>query len=279
MVYGYRRRRRGLGWKWRLIPLALFAVYGLWYYFSNQEQVPMTDRKQLVDISREQEMALGLQSYQQILSSERVIPSGELVDQVREIGERIAAAAREFGHDPGFNWAFNLVESEQANAFALPGGKVAVYTGMLPVTQNINGLAVVMGHEIAHATARHGAERMAYQKLVRIGSMAASLVVGDMGYDAQRMVMGALGAGAKYGVLLPFSRNHESEADYIGLMYMARACFDPSEAPRVWERMGKLKDGREPSEFQSTHPSNDTRIEQFGQWMDAAQDVYAKHCK
>lgn len=239
----------------------------------------MTSRKQLVDISREQEMALGYQSYQQILSQERVIPSGELVDQVREIGERIAVAARDYGHDPGFDWAFNVIESPQANAFALPGGKVAVYTGMLPIAGNANGLAVVMGHEIAHATARHGAERMAYQKLVRLGSMAASVVVGDMGYNAQRMVMGALGAGAQYGVLLPFSRNHESEADYIGLMYMARACYDPSEAPKVWQRMGELKDGAEPNEFQSTHPSNETRIEQFGQWMDEAQDVYSQYCK
>lgn len=277
--YGYRRRRRGFGWKWRLIPIGLFALYGAYYWFSHQEEVPMTERKQLVDMTIDQEMALGLQSYEQILSRERVVPSGELVDQVRDIGERLAAAAKEFGHDPGFQWAFNVIESPQANAFALPGGKTAVYTGILPVVENADGLAVVMGHEIAHATARHGAERMAYQKLVRIGSMAASLVVGDMGYQTQRMVMGALGAGAEYGVLLPFSRNHESEADYIGLMYMARACFDPAEAPKVWKRMGEQKSSKgEPNEFSSTHPSNETRIENFGKWMDEAQDVYAQHC-
>jgi len=277
-------RRRRFGWKLRLIPIGLFALYGLYYYISHLERVPMTDRRQLVDMTRDQEMQLGLQSYQQIMADSDVVDGDdppqarEQAELIAEIGRRIAEAARAYDHDPGFDWRFNLINDAQANAFALPGGYTAMYTGILPMAKNVDGIAVIMGHEIAHATARHGAERMAHQKLVRFGSMALSLAVGDMGYQAQRAVMGALGAGAQYGVLLPFSRNHESEADYMGLLYMARACFDPREAPEVWKRMA---DGakKSPAEFQSTHPSNETRISNFDLWMDEAMRVRGEYCE
>jgi predicted Zn-dependent protease len=234
----------------------------------------MTRRSQLVDMSREQEMALGYQSYQEILMQEDIIPSGEVVDVVRGIGRRLAAVAE----DPGFEWEFNVIRSDQANAFCLPGGKVAVYTGLIPIAENEGGLAVVMGHEIAHAIARHGAERMAHQKLVQLGSLAAGLAFSDMDASTQHMVMGALGVGAQYGVLLPFSREHESEADYMGLIYTARACFDPTEAPQLWERMGAASGGA-PAEFMSTHPSHATRIRQFGEWMPEATEIYETNCR
>ncbi len=269
--------RRRMSWKVRLIPIALFAIYGLYYYVSNQETVPITGRSQLVDISREQEMSLGLQSYQEILSQSQVMQQGDAVTLIKTIGEKLAKAAADV--DPGFNWEFNVIQSEQANAFALPGGKTAVYTGLLSVAENANGLAVVMGHEIAHAIARHGAERMAYQKLLRIGSMAASVALGDMDFQTQRAVMGALGVGAQYGVLLPFSRDHESEADYMGLLFVARACFDPTEAPKLWERMGQMSQGKQPSEFMSTHPSHETRIRQFEEWMPEALAIREQHCR
>ncbi len=163
------------------------------------------------------------------------------------------------------------------NAFCLPGGKVAVYTGILPIVQNENGLAVVMGHEIAHAIARHGAERMAQQKLVQLGTLAVGVASADMDPRKRAAVMGALGVGAQYGILLPFSREHESEADYMGLVYVARACYDPAEAPRLWERMSASSKGA-PAEFMSTHPSNATRIHQFQTWMPEAQEVRAKSC-
>ena len=260
----------------RLIPITLFACYGLYYYVSNQETVPITGRSQLVDINRQQEMALGLQSYQQILSESQVVTQGKVVDLVRQIGRQLAKAAVDV--DPGFQWEFNVINSEQANAFALPGGKTAVYTGLLPVAKNANGLAVVMGHEIAHAIARHGAERMAHQKLMQIGSMAASVALGDLDYNTQRMVLGALGVGAQYGIMLPFSRDHESEADYMGLLFVARACFDPTEAPKLWERMGQASKGKQPSEFMSTHPSHETRIRQFQEWMPEALEIRQQHC-
>ena len=280
---GFRRRRLPgqrrprMSMKMRMIPIILFACYGLYYYVSNQETVPITGRSQLVDIDRQQEMALGLQSYQQILGESQVVPEGKVVDLVRGIGRQLAKAASDV--DPGFEWEFNVINSEQANAFALPGGKTAVYTGLLPVAENADGLAVVMGHEIAHAIARHGAERMAHQKLMQIGQMAASVALGDLDYNAQRMVLGALGVGAQYGIMLPFSRDHESEADYMGLLFVARACFDPTEAPKLWERMGQMSQGKKPAEFMSTHPSNATRIRQFQEWMPKALEIREQHCR
>ncbi|HIP67137.1 MAG TPA: M48 family peptidase [Chromatiales bacterium] len=270
-----RRHKRG-GFSLRWIPIILFGLYFGYYYFSHQERVPLTDRKQLVDLSREQEMALGLQSYQQILKDSKVVRSGRNAEIVKEIGQKIARAAS--NEDPGFEWEYTLIDSNQANAFCLPGGKVAVYTGIIPIAENVDGLAIVMGHEIAHAIARHGAERMAYQKLMQFGTMAAGAAIGGgMDINTQRAIMGAMGAGGQYGILLPFSRKHESEADYIGLLYAARSCYDPREAPKLWERMGKASGGA-PAEFASTHPSPKTRIQQFEQWMPEALEIYKQNC-
>lgn len=263
-------RSRG-DFKW--LPILLFGGFLLFYWVSHQERVPLTGRRQIVDISQQQEAALGLQSYRQVLAQEDVVPAGPAVDMVREIGQRLAAVAE----DPGFQWEFNLINSSKANAFCLPGGKVAVYTGILPITANKDGLAVVMGHEIAHAIARHGAERMAHQRLVQLGTLATGVAVGDMDRQTQQMVLGALGVGAQFGVLLPFSREHESEADYMGLIYAARACFNPEEAPKVWVRMGEASGGQ-PAEFMSTHPSHETRIRQLEQWMSQALEARAERC-
>ena len=262
------------GGRLRLLPVLLFLGYLAYYYLSNQETVPLTGRTQLVDMSRDQEMALGLDSYQQILSREAVLRSGEIVDQVREIGRRIAAVS----DDPGFDWEFNVIQSDQANAFCLPGGKVAVYTGIIPIAKTLDGLAAIMGHEISHAIARHGAERMAHQKLAELGTLAAGMALGDMDYQTQNIVMGALGVGAQYGVLLPFSRDHESEADYMGLVYAARACYDPTEVPGLWVRMGEASGGKQTAEFMSTHPSHETRIRQFEEWMPEALEIRAQNC-
>ena len=263
----------------RLVPLVFFGLYMAYYYFSHREVVPITGRKQLVDLTREQEAALGYQSYQEILSTENVVTSGDAPKLVRGIAERLIAAIQKIdpNADPGFEWEANVIDSPQANAFALPGGKIAVYTGIFPVAKNADGLAAVMGHEIAHAIARHGAERMAYQKLVQMGSMAAGVSMGDMSPQARQAVMGALGAGAKYGVLLPFSRDHESEADEMGLYFAAAACFDPREAPRLWERM-KAQGGARPAEFSSTHPSNETRIDNLNAWMPKAMAIREQYC-
>jgi predicted Zn-dependent protease len=262
----------------RFLPIALFGLYFLYYYVSNQESVPMTGRSQLIDMSREQEMALGLQSYQQILSDSQVLDDHPVVDDVREIASRLIDAARKLDLDPGFEWEVNVIRSDQANAFALPGGKLAVYTGIIPVAENEDALAAVMGHEIAHAVARHGAERMAHQKLVQFGLMAGSFALGDMNMQTRRMVVGAMGAGAQYGVLMPFSRKHESEADYMGLILLAHACYDPTQAPALWERMGASAGGKAQPEMMSTHPAPATRIKQFEEWMPEALSIREQNC-
>ena len=273
---GFGRRGRGGGFRWPL--MLVFAVGAAIYYFANQETVPITGRKQLRTMDLDTEIQLGLQSYQQILSENRqnLIESGPVVDTVREIGFRIADAAEDI--DPGFEWAFAVIDSPQVNAFALPGGYTAVYTGLIPVAQNEDALAVVMGHEVADALAHHGAERMAQQNMQRIVGTGVAMGAGGMDYSAQRAVMGAFGMASQYGFSLPFSREHESEADYIGLLLMAEACYDPREAPRLWERMAEASGGANVPEFQSTHPSPATRIADFQQWMPEAIEVYNANC-
>ena len=270
---GRRVRRRG-GFRWQI--MLLFAVGAGVYYLMNQETVPLTGRKQLRTMEHSQEMALGLQSYQQILSDSRVVsPNEPVVQAVQQIGERLKRAAAP--EDPGFEWAFNVIDSDQANAFALPGGYTAIYTGLIPIAENENGIAVIMGHEIGHALAHHGAERMAQQNMQRIVGAGVSLGAGGMDIGAQRAVMGVFGGVSQYGYALPFSRKHESEADYIGLVLVARACYDPREAPRLWERMG-ADAGATPPEFQSTHPAPETRVADFEKWMPEAIAIYNQNC-
>jgi predicted Zn-dependent protease len=278
--------RRGL----KLWPILLFGVYLAYYWFSHQDTTSYTGRKQLIDTSPQQEAALGLQSYQEILSQSQVVTSGPLPQQVREIAQRLIAAApkvekyyAEQKNIPAetdwssYQWDVSVLKSDDVNAFCLPGGKIAVYTGIVPVAQNADGLAVVMGHEIAHALLRHGGERMAQQKLVQLGTMAAGMSVSDMDPQQQQMVMAALGAGAQYGMLLPFSRSHESEADHVGLLLAAAACYSPEEAPKLWERMGALAK-QKPPEFMSTHPADATRITQLNAWMPEADSVRQHFC-
>jgi predicted Zn-dependent protease len=197
----------------------------------------------------------------------------------------MSVLGEEAGNLPGwgsladkFDWQFVVIASDQVNAFALPGGYTAVYTGILPVAANENGLAAVMGHEIGHALARHGAERVSQQQVMQIGQLAAGAVFGDMGAGTQRAVMGAFGMGAQVGVLLPFSREHESEADMIGLELLVRACFDPREAPRLWQRMSQLGGGGGGSDMLSTHPDPAARAQAFEEVMPQAIAVYEKRC-
>jgi predicted Zn-dependent protease len=245
-------------------------------------------RRQQITMNPQQEARLGAQAFQQILQEERgnVLPdSSPIVQVVRRVGERLARAAEDPAlrkrmklKDIIFRWEFEVIRSRQVNAFCLPGGKVVVYTGILPVCQTEAGLATVMGHEIGHALARHGAERMAQTQLVQIGQIAAAASLGDMDPRSQRNVMALLGAGAQVGVLLPFSRSHESEADHIGLLLMAAAGYDPVEAAEFWQRMQRLGGGRTP-EFLSTHPSHGTRIQQLRSWLPEAQELYDKSDK
>jgi predicted Zn-dependent protease len=176
-----------------------------------------------------------------------------------------------------FQWEVIVIKDDKTmNAFALPGGKIAVYTGIFPVARAESGLAAVLGHEVVHALARHGAERMSQGQLMNAALQVAGAAAGAAGGEGMmsKAAMAALGAGAQVGVLLPFSRKHESEADYIGILLAADAGYDPRESVSLWERMGQLSRGGGPSEFLSTHPSHETRIDQLKKWMPEAMGIY-----
>ena len=224
-------------------------------------------------MSVEQESALGLQSYEQVLAQSHPVGSGPELEMVKRVVNRLAAATGEAGQN--YQWRVSLVADDQVNAFCLPGGEIVVYTGILPVAQNEAVLATVLGHEMAHAISRHGAQRVLQQNLTQTAMTGIAVSLSDMDYDKQRTVMGALGAGAQFGILMPFSRNHESEADAIGLMYTARAGYDPEESLRFWERMEQVGSAA-PPEFLSTHPGHGTRIAQLQALMPKALEEYRK---
>jgi predicted Zn-dependent protease len=232
-------------------------------------EVAGTGRKQLMLVSEAQETRLGVQAYQEVLAKEQVSRDARMTAIVRRVGQRIAAVADR----PDFDWEFNLIESEQANAFCLPGGKIAIYTGILPVMQNEAGLAAVMGHEVAHAIARHGAERMSQHMGVSLVTEVASRGLNGATATTRQGALAALGVATNVGVLLPYSRTHELEADRLGLEYMAEAGYDPREAVRLWQRMKAASQGK-PPEFLSTHPAEDTRITQLQSFMEDALDEY-----
>ncbi|MDR6672001.1 M48 family metallopeptidase [Xanthomonas sp. 1678] len=281
--------RRGPLGGLRWLVLLGFAAYAGFYWFSNRSEDPYTGEKVLIDSSLgvEDEKALGLQAYQEILAQERPLdPQSKVAQQVRAIAQRLIAKvdvvedalAAEHGmqakhYARGFDWDVNVIESEQANAFCLPGGKMAVYTGLLPVAKNADAVAVVMGHEIAHALLRHGAQRMAQQKLTQIGQMAGA--ASGMDPQQQQMAMAAMG----YGYLLPYARSHETQADEVGLMLAAAACFDPQEAIPLWERMSASSGGQAPPEFSSTHPNPGTRIQNLQALMPKAMEYRQRFCE
>ncbi len=260
-----------------IAPILLALAVIAFKYFTAEKVVnPETGKTARVSLSKEQENALGLQSYREVLSQSRIVEDGPGVDQVRRVARRLAAATGEGGK--GFKWEVSVVESNQVNAFCLPGGKIVVYTGILPVTKTDEGLAAVMGHEMAHATAHHGAQRLFQNEIYETAMQGAQQSLADLDPQQQRAVMGVLGAGAKYGVILPFSRDHETEADEMGVIYMARAGYDPRESIKFWQRMEEMSGGQ-PPEFASTHPSHGSRINRLKQIMPKAMEAYEKSDK
>jgi predicted Zn-dependent protease len=281
---GVRRRVGGLRW-WVLIA---FALYAGWYWFSNRSTDALTGETVLIDknISPQDEKALGLQAFDQILQQEQPLPAdAQISRQVREIAQRLIAKvpavedalAAENGLEAphverAFDWDVRVLDSDQVNAFCLPGGKMAVYTGLVPVAQNADAMAIVMGHEISHALLRHGAQRMTEQKLAQIGQAAGAM----SGMDAQQMqaVMSIYG----YGRALPYARKQESQADEMGLMLAAAACYDPHAAIPLWQRMEQAGGGGGQPEFASTHPDPGTRIERLEALMPKALQYRARFC-
>lgn len=212
---------------------------------------------------------MGISAYEDVLSQESPSTNSQYVEIVNRVGHRISQVA---GRDD-YQWEFRVVASPQMNAFCLPGGKVAIYEGILPVCQNEAGLAVVMSHEIAHALARHGGERMSQTYVVDGFGKAIQYVTADRQHATREQISKAYGLATKYGFILPYSRTHESEADHMGLILMARAGYDPSEAPRFWGRFASLK-GEQPIEFLSTHPADRRRAEDLRGLLPEAMAIY-----
>jgi predicted Zn-dependent protease len=244
-------------------------------------QVPITDRQSLALLPESQLATMSLQEYDKVLKNSQLSSNRQQVEMVRRVGFKIAKAAEDFLKEAGMqseiknlNWEFNLIEDDKlANAWVMPGGKAAVYTGILKYTQNETGLAVVLGHEVAHAIARHGNERMSQGLLAQMGGAALSVALSQNSAATQNLFMQAYGAGATVGLLLPYSRLHENEADRIGLTLMARAGYDPREAVPFWQRMNE-QGGRRPPEFLSTHPAPATRIDNIRRYIPEALVYY-----
>jgi predicted Zn-dependent protease len=236
------------------------------------ETVPYTGRSQLQFMSPQQESELGAQAYQQTVAKAKLSSDTAASEMVTRVGSRIAAVT---GH-PEYKWEYRLIQDDkQVNAFALPGGKVVVYTGILPITKDENGLAAVLGHEIGHVIARHGGERVSQQMLVNVGLEATMAALSRGNPATVQAVASLLGAGATVGVLLPWGRAQESEADHLGLILMAKAGYDPHAAKDLWVRMAAASKGSgKPPEFLSTHPSDATRIQQIDAWMPEAMQYY-----
>lgn len=231
--------------------------------------VPITGRKQMLLLSEGEETSLGLQSYQEVMSKEKLSADPVANALVQKVGMRIAQATGK-----RYQWEFKVVDkADTVNAFCLPGGKVVVYTGLLPVAQTEAGLATVIGHEVAHAIARHGGERVSQSMIANVGMEAVALGMKNKDPKTTSTVSGLLGAGLQVGVLLPFSRDHESEADRLGLIYMAKAGYAPEEAIAFWQRMSKASQGA-PPEFLSSHPSDATRIRRIQGWLPEARAAF-----
>lgn len=231
---------------------------------------PMTGRSQLMLIPEKQEVTMGQEAYQTVLQQERISTNPRLQEMVQRVGMRIAAVSGR----PDYQWEFKLLDSETKNAFCLPGGKVAVYEGILPICQNEAGLAVVMSHEVAHALARHGGERMSQQAGLQTVSSVLGYAMKGQSDLSRSLVLKAYGAGTELGVVLPHSRQHELEADRIGIMLMASAGYDPQEAPLFWSRFGQMDAGSKPAEWLSTHPSDARRATELEGLLPQARTAY-----
>ncbi|WP_455388310.1 M48 family metallopeptidase [Petrachloros mirabilis] len=259
-------------------------LLGLYMSMSGCETNPYTGRSQLLMTSVSEEMQLGAQAYSQVKNDPKVRQSQDPreVEPVKRVAARLIEAAKRSKYAEmakQFQWEVTVIKDDKTmNAFALPGGKIAVYTGIFPVAKTEAGLAAVLGHEVTHALARHGAERMSQGELTNAALQVIGAAAGASGMNPvlSQGAMAALGAGAQVGVLLPFSRSHESEADYIGILLAADAGYDPRESVHLWERMEQLSGGGGPSEFLSTHPGHETRIAQLKKWMPEAMAIYQK---
>lgn len=259
-------RREFLNW---MIP----AGFGLCSCFGCRT-TPITQRRQLLLIPESQEVQMGVAAYDEVKTKNKLSTNAKYNEVVTRVGQRLAAAAKQQNLGTNFDWEFTVIADQTQNAFCLPGGKVAFYEGILPVCQNEAGVAVVMSHEISHALARHGGERMTQQMGVDGGGKILQAVVKRKAADKEQAFMAVYNTGTKYGFVLPYSRAHESEADEMGIHIMSQAGYDPNEAPKFWERFGAAKSGDAPPEFASTHPSDASRAAALKALLPQALEEY-----
>ncbi len=259
-----------------LIPLFLIVIAAC-------STVPITGRSQLSLVPNEQLLPMSFQNYDEFMSKNRKSTDRRATAMVKRVGRRIQAAVERYFRNQnlshvleGYAWEFNLVENKQVNAWCMPGGKVVVYSGILPLTKDETGLAVVMGHEIAHAVANHGSERMSQGLLVQLGGMGLNAALSQHPQETQSLWMTAYGVTSQVGLMMPYSRLHESEADRLGLIFMSMAEYDPRQAVDFWKRMAAKKGGKGGIEFLSTHPSDQTRIENIRKLIPEAMRYYRR---
>jgi predicted Zn-dependent protease len=264
------------------LRIYLVTITLLSLFFMSCSSVPLTGRKQLNLIPESEMLSMSFTQYDQFLKDHQESNNAQQVALVKRVGSNIAAAVEQYLRQNGktseignYKWEYHLVEDPQVNAWCMPGGKIVVYTGILPVTQNENGLAVVLGHEIAHAVAHHGNERMSQGLLAQLGGVALSEALKSKPAQTQQLWMSVYGVGAQVGVLLPYSRTQESEADHLGLIFMAMAGYDPNGALEFWQRMQAQSQG-EPPVFLSDHPANQTRINDIKAELPEAMKYYKK---
>jgi predicted Zn-dependent protease len=244
-------------------------------------KVPITGRKQMNLLPESTMMSMSLSSYRDFLKANPPVASGTEVQMVKNIGTKISSSVVKYMQQnkmgdrvKGYNWEFNLVNDKAVNAWCMPGGKVVVYTGLLPITQDETHLAFVMGHEVAHAIARHGNERMSQMLLAAGGGIALDLALSQKPAETRAMFLGAYGVAATVGVVLPYSRTHETEADKLGMIFMAMAGYNPTNALDMWDRMSKASGGGKMPELLSTHPSDATRSKNMRAFLPTAMKYY-----
>lgn len=262
--------------------LKISLLYFFLFVLTACTTVPVTGRKQLAFLPSSELLSLSNAQYDSFLKENKLSSDASKAAMVKRVGNNVKRAVELYmaqnnlsSRLSGFDWEFNLVENKAVNAWCMPGGKVVVYTGILPVAKDEAGLAVVLGHEIAHAIADHGNERMSQGLLQQLGGLTLSAALSNKPEKTRSLFMTAFGVGTEVGLMLPFSRQQESEADRIGLIFTALAGYDPREAPRLWERMEEVG-GDAPPEFLSTHPAAETRIKNLNSWMPEALKYYKR---
>ena len=263
--------------------LSLLAGFGIVTLLISCAKNPFTGKETLALVPNSQILPSAFQQYGQFLSENKVISGTTDAKKVETVGAKIKEAAERWlnanghqGYLADYKWEYKLVDSKEVNAWCMPGGKIVVYSGILPITKDETGLATVLGHEVSHALANHGQQRMSAGLLQQIGGAGIAAATGTKSSETQQLAMTAYGAVTQYGGMLPFSRSHESEADKIGLTLMAIAGYNPEQAIIFWERMAANSGGKAPPEFMSTHPSDATRIQQLKELIPQAKAEAAK---